>query len=71
MKIPKQDIAAALKPLGFQMQVDWDEVTFVRPNTTIARLFERVECVYVGLPQRGESSAIVLTRTLPYCELSV
>jgi hypothetical protein len=64
MKIPKQDIAAALKPLGFQMQVDWDEVTFVRPNATFARLFERVECVYVGFPQRAESSAIVLSVAL-------
>jgi hypothetical protein len=65
MKIPKQDIAAALKPLRFQMQSDRDgDVMFVRPNATIARLFERVECVYVGLPQRGESSAIVLSVSL-------
>lgn len=41
-------IAAALKPLRFQMQVGLNDVTFVRPSATTAGLFERVECMYVG-----------------------
>jgi hypothetical protein len=41
-------IAVALKPLRFQMQSDQNGVTFVRPSATIAGLFERVECLYVG-----------------------
>src|SRR5262249_36082892 len=60
MKIAAKNIAAALKPLGFQMQVGLNDVTFVRPNATTACLFERVECAYVG--RRDE--AIVLTVAL-------
>ncbi len=63
-KIAAKDIAAALKPLSFQMQSDQSFVHFVRPNAITAGLFERVECVYVGLPERGESSAIVLSVSL-------
>jgi hypothetical protein len=50
MKIAAKDIAAALKPLSFQMQSDQSFVYFVRPNATTAGLFERLECVYVGRP---------------------
>src|SRR5215470_14542402 len=60
MKIAAKSIAAALKPLGFQMQVAQSDVTFVRPNANSASLFERVECVYVG--RRDE--AIVLSVAL-------
>jgi hypothetical protein len=64
MRVPKQATAAALKPLGFQMQVGLNDVTFVRPNATIAGLFERVECSDVGLPWRGQSPATVLSVAL-------
>jgi len=60
MRIKERDIAAALKPLGFQMQVGLNDVTFVRPNATTAGLFERVECAYVG----SRDEAIVLTVAL-------
>src|SRR5262249_59023217 len=60
MKIAAKSIAAALKPLGFQMQVGQSDVTFVRPNANSASLFERVECMYVG--RRDE--AIVLSVAL-------
>src|SRR5262245_19236706 len=60
MRIKERDIAAALKPLGFQMQVGLNDVTFVRPSATTACLFERVECMYVG--KREE--AIVLSVAL-------
>jgi hypothetical protein len=48
LKIAEQDIASTLKPLGFQMQSRQNDVTFVRPNATIASLFERIECMYAG-----------------------
>jgi hypothetical protein len=49
-KVAPKDIAAALKPLSFQMQSDQSFVYFVRPNATTVGLFERLECVYVGRP---------------------
>jgi hypothetical protein len=48
LKIAEQHIAAALEPLGFQMQSGQNDITSVRPNATIDVLFERVEWVYAG-----------------------
>src|SRR5262245_1826500 len=47
-KTIEKGIAAALKPLRFQMQVGMNDVTFVRPSATTTGLFERVECMDVG-----------------------